>query len=61
VDTKSGNNKVSLLNFIVGVVEKKFPEVLSLVDETKCFEEAAKSMLPQKTPPSTLPESCLFF
>ena len=57
VDTKASNNKVSLLNFIVGVVEKKFPEVLSLIDESKCFEEASKGILH----PFFCVASCLFF
>jgi len=43
VDTKSVNKKQSMLNFLVSVVEAKFPEVLAILDDTHLFEDASRA------------------
>jgi len=42
VDTKSANNKLTLLHFIVDTIETKFPEVLNFTDELSDVDAASK-------------------
>ena len=42
VDTKSANNKMTLLHFIADTVEAKFPEVIKFVEELVDVDAASK-------------------